>query len=132
MARIVEAAKAGKVPVHLVSSKWRLLLSTPIGSDWDPIIDLSEKNPLAELPHDASVVSLLGVFSSGAHRGLRPIFTSFYVFSEPPCPQCSSDLSLPTPPTLGSYLTAVFSPTSPPTLALETPDSLRPPLLPPA
>lgn len=34
-------------------------------------IDLSEKNPLVELSHDASVVSLLGVFSSGAHRGLR-------------------------------------------------------------
>ncbi|THH14616.1 hypothetical protein EW146_g5744 [Bondarzewia mesenterica] len=51
VAQIVEAAKAGRVPVHLVSN-------------------LSEKNPLLELPHDASVVSLLGAFSSGTHRVL--------------------------------------------------------------
>ncbi|KAH9008536.1 hypothetical protein EDB83DRAFT_2531709 [Lactarius deliciosus] len=45
VAQILEAAKAGHVPVQLVSN-------------------LSEKNPLVELAHDASV------FSSGAHRVL--------------------------------------------------------------
>ena len=33
------------------------------------VLDLSEKNPLETLPHDATVVSLLGVFARGAHRG---------------------------------------------------------------
>ncbi|KAH9962828.1 hypothetical protein BC827DRAFT_1195201 [Russula dissimulans] len=51
VAQILEAAKAGHVPVRLVSN-------------------LSEKNPLIELPHDASVIALLGVFSSGLHRVL--------------------------------------------------------------
>ncbi|TFY78696.1 hypothetical protein EWM64_g5315 [Hericium alpestre] len=48
IAKIVEAAKAGHVPVHLVS----------------------KKNPLAEVEHDASVIALLGIFSSGKHRVL--------------------------------------------------------------
>ncbi|PPQ84912.1 hypothetical protein CVT25_004580 [Psilocybe cyanescens] len=48
---IVTAAKAGRVPVHLVSN-------------------LSEKNPIEILPHNATVVSLLEVFSRGAHRSL--------------------------------------------------------------
>jgi len=48
---IVVAAKAGRVPVHLVSN-------------------LSEKNPLEALPHDATLLSLLAVFSRGAHRVL--------------------------------------------------------------
>jgi len=51
VAQILEAAKAGHVPVRLVSN-------------------LSEKNHLVELPHDASVVALLSVFSSGTHRVL--------------------------------------------------------------
>lgn len=51
VAQILEAAKAGHVPVQLVSN-------------------LSEKNPLVELAHDASVVTLLAIFSSGAHRVL--------------------------------------------------------------
>ncbi|KAA1474962.1 hypothetical protein DENSPDRAFT_841649 [Dentipellis sp. KUC8613] len=51
VAQIVDAAKAGHVPVHLVSN-------------------LSEKNPLTELPHDASAVALLAIFSSGKHRVL--------------------------------------------------------------
>jgi len=34
------------------------------------VSNLSEKNPLIELPHDASVIALLGVFSSGLHRVL--------------------------------------------------------------
>ncbi|CAL1698819.1 unnamed protein product [Somion occarium] len=46
---IFTAAKAGKVPVHLVSN-------------------LSEKNPLVILPHNAAIVSLLSVFSTGTHR----------------------------------------------------------------
>ncbi|KAJ7461831.1 hypothetical protein B0H11DRAFT_2056233 [Mycena galericulata] len=48
---IVSAARAGRVPVHLVSN-------------------LSEKNPLETLPEYASLVSLLEVFSRGAHRVL--------------------------------------------------------------
>ncbi|KZT66231.1 hypothetical protein DAEQUDRAFT_813679 [Daedalea quercina L-15889] len=48
---ILAAAKAGRVPVHLVSN-------------------LSEKNPLETLPHNATIVSLLGVFARGAHRVL--------------------------------------------------------------
>lgn len=51
VAQILEAAKAGHVPVRLVSN-------------------LSEKNPLVELPHDASVYALLAIFSSGTHRVL--------------------------------------------------------------
>ncbi|KIM47130.1 hypothetical protein M413DRAFT_270231 [Hebeloma cylindrosporum] len=46
---IVTAAKAGRVPVHLVSN-------------------LSDKNPIEILPHNATLISLLGVFARGAHR----------------------------------------------------------------
>ncbi|KAF9269617.1 hypothetical protein L218DRAFT_890298 [Marasmius fiardii PR-910] len=46
---IFKAAKAGHVPVYLVSN-------------------LSEKNPLKVLPHDATIVSLLEVFAKGNHR----------------------------------------------------------------
>ncbi|KAH8108773.1 hypothetical protein DFH11DRAFT_1747479 [Phellopilus nigrolimitatus] len=46
---IVNAARAGRVPVRLVSN-------------------LSEKNPLEALPNSSSIVDLLGVFASGAHR----------------------------------------------------------------
>ncbi|KAJ2914433.1 hypothetical protein MD484_g5962, partial [Candolleomyces efflorescens] len=49
--KIVEAAIAGRVPVHLVSN-------------------LSDKNPLISLPNDADVVSLLEVFARGTHRVL--------------------------------------------------------------
>ncbi|TCD66085.1 Protein sds23 [Steccherinum ochraceum] len=49
--QIVTAAKAGRVPVHIVSN-------------------LSEKNPLETLPHDATVISLLSVFARGPHRAL--------------------------------------------------------------
>jgi len=48
---IIAAAKAGRVPVHLVSN-------------------LSEKNPIETLPHDASLIALLAIFSRGAHRTL--------------------------------------------------------------
>ncbi|KZP16916.1 hypothetical protein FIBSPDRAFT_674807, partial [Athelia psychrophila] len=49
--QIVAAAKAGRVPVHLVSN-------------------LSEKNPLEVLPYDATILSLLAVFARGRHRVL--------------------------------------------------------------
>jgi len=49
--QIVTAARAGRVPVYLVSN-------------------MSEKNPLEELPHDATIISLLEVFSRGTHRVL--------------------------------------------------------------
>ncbi|KAJ6588749.1 hypothetical protein B0H19DRAFT_1100956 [Mycena capillaripes] len=48
---IVSAARAGHVPIRLVSN-------------------LSEKNPLETLPDSASVVSLLELFARGAHRVL--------------------------------------------------------------
>ncbi|PPQ72987.1 hypothetical protein CVT24_000300 [Panaeolus cyanescens] len=48
---IVAAAKAGQVPVHLVSN-------------------LSEKNPIEALSHDANLISLLEVFARGTHRVL--------------------------------------------------------------
>ncbi|KAI0337378.1 hypothetical protein BDW22DRAFT_1339921 [Trametopsis cervina] len=48
---IIVAAKSGRVPVRLVSN-------------------LSEKNPLQVLRHDATIISLLGVFSKGTHRVL--------------------------------------------------------------
>ncbi|KAJ3520486.1 hypothetical protein NM688_g9156 [Phlebia brevispora] len=48
---IIAAAKAGRVPVSLVSN-------------------LSDKNPLEILPHDATIISLLTVFSKGTHRVL--------------------------------------------------------------
>jgi len=48
---ILTAAKAGRVPVHLVSN-------------------LSEKNKIEILPYDATLVSLLEVFARGSHRTL--------------------------------------------------------------
>jgi len=48
---IFTAAKAGRVSVHLVSN-------------------LSEKNSIEILPHDATLVSLLKVFARGTHRTL--------------------------------------------------------------
>ncbi|TRM63604.1 hypothetical protein BD626DRAFT_494808 [Schizophyllum amplum] len=47
--KIVNAARKGKVPVRLVSN-------------------ISEKNPLEVIAHDATVVDLLQVFSRGTHR----------------------------------------------------------------
>lgn len=49
--KIIEAAKAGPVPVQLVSN-------------------LSDKNPLVSLPNDADIISLLEVFARGTHRVL--------------------------------------------------------------
>ncbi|KAI0760611.1 hypothetical protein C8Q74DRAFT_242298 [Fomes fomentarius] len=48
---ILDAAREGKVPVYLVSN-------------------LSEKNPLEVLAHDATIISLLTIFARGAHRVL--------------------------------------------------------------
>ncbi|KAF7318884.1 hypothetical protein HMN09_00224000 [Mycena chlorophos] len=60
---IFTAARSGRVPVSLVSN-------------------LSEKNPLESLPHSATILSLLEVFSRGAHRVLirSPDSTSFLGF----------------------------------------------------
>ncbi|KAG1748337.1 uncharacterized protein EDB91DRAFT_1113472 [Suillus paluster] len=49
--QIMNAAREGSVPVHLVSN-------------------LSEKNYLETLPNDANLISLLGVFAKGTHRVL--------------------------------------------------------------
>ncbi|KAL4072481.1 hypothetical protein V8B97DRAFT_2041132 [Scleroderma yunnanense] len=49
--QIMSAAREGHVPVHLVSN-------------------LSEKNFLETVPHEATVVSLLAVFARGTHRVL--------------------------------------------------------------
>jgi len=48
---ILAAAKAGRVPVYLVSN-------------------LSEKNPLETLPYNATLISVLSVFARGTHRVL--------------------------------------------------------------
>ncbi|KAI1785952.1 hypothetical protein LXA43DRAFT_898843 [Ganoderma leucocontextum] len=48
---ILNAAKEGKVPAYLVSN-------------------LSEKNPLEVLPHDATIIQLLTIFARGTHRVL--------------------------------------------------------------
>jgi len=58
---IVAAAKAGRVPVHLVSN-------------------LSEKNIIEILPHNATLVSLLGVFARGSHRTLIRSFDNSQEF----------------------------------------------------
>ena len=66
--RIVDAAKAGKVPVEIVSSMSCVGLGCLHQSK--PIcIDLSEKNPLKLLTENATAVELLEVFSRGGHRG---------------------------------------------------------------
>jgi hypothetical protein len=36
--------------------------------------DLSEKNYLETLPNDANLISLLGVFAKGTHRGKYHLF----------------------------------------------------------
>ncbi|KAF9448125.1 CBS-domain-containing protein [Macrolepiota fuliginosa MF-IS2] len=63
--RIVEAAKAGRVPVRLVSN-------------------FSDKNPYVVLPNDASVISLLEVFARGAHRAFIQGPTPPYPSSQNP------------------------------------------------
>ncbi|KAG0702057.1 hypothetical protein DFH29DRAFT_805544 [Suillus ampliporus] len=58
--QIMNAAREGSVPVHLVSN-------------------LSEKNYLETLPNDANLISLLGVFAKGTHRGECNLFMTPYV-----------------------------------------------------
>ena len=68
--KIIAAATAGHVPVQLVSSKILLTnLTHPISKCPDRSVDLSDKNPLHVLPHDADMVDLLALFAGGAHRG---------------------------------------------------------------
>ena len=68
---IVTAAKAGRVPVHLVSSAFKLyffpllIVSRPYCG-----LDLSEKNNIEILPYDATLISLLEVFARGSHRSM--------------------------------------------------------------
>jgi hypothetical protein len=76
VAQILEAAKAGHVPVRLVSSTSTVTVTIRSVADrpyvrllLSSFLDLSDKNPLVELPHDASVIALLAVFSTGTHRG---------------------------------------------------------------
>lgn len=65
---IVAAAKAGHVPVQLVSSAlYHSVMKEQLTNN---IIDLSEKNPLVILPYDATIISLLEQFSRGTHRGM--------------------------------------------------------------
>ena len=66
--KIIAAATAGHVPVQLVSSKNGL--AGPISNRPDPITDLSDKNPLHVLPHDADLIGLLALFAEGAHKGV--------------------------------------------------------------
>ena len=66
---IVTAAKAGRVPVHLVSSAFRLYFFSLLSvSRFYYGLDLSEKNNIEILPYDATLVSLLAVFARGSHR----------------------------------------------------------------
>jgi len=64
---IIAAATAGRVPVQLVSSK--VNLTGRISNSADRSKDLSDKNPLHVLPHDADLIDLLALFAEGAHRG---------------------------------------------------------------
>ena len=67
--KIIAAATAGHVPVQLVSSM--INSSGPISNCPDHSTDLSDKNPLHVLPHDADLISLLAFFAEGAHRGVE-------------------------------------------------------------
>ena len=71
IAGIVESAKAGVVPVHLVSSKHVFFVDCrSLISDYITVqTDLSEKNPLEVLYDTDTIVELLGVFAKGTHRG---------------------------------------------------------------
>lgn len=70
--KIIAAATAGHVPVQLVGSKIDLSGLTFNCPDRGP--DLSDKNPLHVLPHDADLIDLLALFAEGAHRGAKSRF----------------------------------------------------------
>lgn len=65
--KIIAAATAGHVPVQLVSSK--INLAGSISNCSDRSVDLSDKNPLRALPHDANLIDLLAFFADGTRRG---------------------------------------------------------------
>jgi len=71
--KIIAAATAGHVPVQLVSSK--VNLTGQISNCPDPGADLSDKNPLHALPHDADLIELLALFAEGAHKGAESYLT---------------------------------------------------------
>lgn len=66
---IVSAAKAGRVPVQLVSGELDNGTARVLRGSLSYVLDLSEKNPLQALPNDATIMSLLQTFSRGIHRG---------------------------------------------------------------
>ena len=68
--KIIAAATAGHVPVQLVSSK--INPTSSISNCSDRSIDLSDKNPLRALPHDADLIDLLAFFADGTRRGAEP------------------------------------------------------------
>ena len=68
--KIIAAATAGHVPVQLVSSKVNLTGQISNCPHRSP--DLSDKNPLHALPHDADLIELLALFAEGAHKGVEP------------------------------------------------------------
>ena len=74
--KIIAAATAGHVPVQLVSSK--INLARPISNCSYRSVDLSDKNPLRVLPHDADIVDLLALFAGGAHRGAEYYITPLW------------------------------------------------------
>lgn len=78
--QIMNAAREGSVPVHLVSN-------------------LSEKNYLETLPNDANLISLLGVFAKGTHRVL--------VKATPPTASAEGNTAPETIPTRTPYVGAV-------------------------
>jgi hypothetical protein len=67
--KIIAAATAGHVPVQLVSSE--VNLTGLISNCPDRGADLSDKNPLHVLPHDADLIDLLALFAGGAHKGVN-------------------------------------------------------------
>ena len=69
MKEVVDAAKAGSVPVRLVCSMHNPSLRSAILMPlFKPVSDLSDKNPLITLPATATLLDLLQVFSRGTHR----------------------------------------------------------------
>lgn len=71
--KIIAAATAGHVPVRLVGSKTSLSRFIPNYPNCSS--DLSDKNPLHILPHDADLIDLLALFAEGAHKGAKSRLT---------------------------------------------------------
>lgn len=89
--KIIAAATAGHVPVQLVSSK--VNLTGLISNCPDRSADLSDKNPLHVLSHDADLIDLLALFAGGAHRGVKYKLTA--ARQQADLDQCSSSHRFP-------------------------------------